>query len=140
MPTVTDPAAPANPAPSANSAPPSGSSTNVADEIRSLVPAEVTAVFLSLDANIRNREDENFYFYIFFGVLAIICLFYTKLVNNSPGWGKPILTSFVIFPAWALMIAYQRIDFFAARPFIATGIMLIAGLLVPILAATRAAR
>lgn len=131
---MTDPAPPPSPAP------PTRTPSNVADEIRSLVPAEVTAVFLSLDANIRNREEDNFWFYIFFAVLAVICVFYTKLVNNSPGWGKPVLTSFVIFPAWALMIAYERIDFFAARPFIATGIMLIAGLLVPILAATRAAK
>lgn len=113
---------------------------NVADEIRSLVPAEVTAVFMTLDANIRNREDDNFWFYIFFAVLAVICVFYTRFVANTKGWGRPLLVSFVIFPAWALMIAYERIDFFAARPFIATSIMLILGLLVPILAAARGTR
>lgn len=131
MTNVTPP--PAAPAPPAAPTETGG----IADEIRSLVPAEVTAVFLSLDANIRNREDENFWFYIFFVVLAIICVFYTKYVSNTKGWGRALLVSFVIFPAWALMIAYERIDFFAARPFIATSIMLILGLMVPIGAALK---
>jgi hypothetical protein len=113
---------------------------SVGDHIRSLIPGEVTAVFLTLDANIPNRNSTNPYFLGFFAVLTIVCIFYTKYVVGTQGWGRPVLVSFVVFPAWALMIAYERIDFFAVNPFIPTGILLVLGLVVPITAAVRIAK
>lgn len=112
--------------------PPVGS---VGDQMRALVPAEVTAVFLSLDANFKNREDYNIWFLWFFIVLMFISLFYSRYFVKNQGWSKAALVSFVIFPAWALMISYDRIDILAANPPLVTGIMLILGLVVPFAAA-----
>lgn len=110
---------------------------SVADEFRSLIPAEVTAVFLTLHTNIENTEDNNIWFFVFAALLAVVSVPYTRTVVKS-SWPRALLVSFIVFPAWSLMIAYERIDFFAARPFIVTGIMLILGLLVPVIAAAQA--
>ena len=115
----------------------SGLSTigNIGDQMRALVPAEVTGVFLALNANFKNRDDENIIFLIFFVILVLISIVYTRYFVKDQGWLSALLVSLVIFPAWALMIAYDRIDFFGAYPNIVTGIMLILGLLVPFIAA-----
>ncbi|WP_417594946.1 hypothetical protein [Parasphingorhabdus sp.] len=108
---------------------------NIGDQMRALVPAEVTGVFLALNANFRNSDDENIIFLVFFVILVIFSIFYTRFFVRDQGWPSALLVSVVIFPAWALMIAYNRIDFFGAYPNIVTGIMLILGLLVPFIAA-----
>lgn len=108
---------------------------NIGDQMRALVPAEVTGVFLALNANFKNRDDENMIFLIFFIILVVISIFYTRFLVKDQGWLSALLVSLVIFPAWALMIAYNRIDFFGAYPNIVTGIMLLLGLLVPFIAA-----
>ena len=108
---------------------------NIGDQMRALVPAEVTGVFLALNANFKNRDDENLIFLIFFIILVLISIFYTRYLVRDQGWLSALLVSLVIFPAWALMISYNRIDFFGAYPNIVTGIMLLLGLLVPFIAA-----
>jgi hypothetical protein len=113
---------------------------SVGDQIRSLIPGEVTAVFLALDAIIPNRNSTNPYFLGFFVILMVTSIFYTKYVVGTERWGRPVLVSVVVFPAWALMIAYERIDFFAVRPFIPSGILLVLGLIVPIATAVRSAK
>jgi hypothetical protein len=110
-------------------------STNIVDEIRSFVPAEVTAVFLAFNANIEDQQSNDPWFFGLFVVLAVVCVFYSKYVGKSEGWIQPLVVSFVVFPAWALMIAYDRIDYLALKPFIPTAIILILGLLIPIVTA-----
>jgi hypothetical protein len=109
------------------------SSDSYTDRVKKLIPAEVSAAFLAINASI--PLDDNFTYFVigFFVVLAIICIFYLRAMEHVTSLGQLLFISGVAFPVWALNIAIDRIDFMQDKLFLASGLLVLVTLVVPLL-------
>jgi len=104
------------------------------DKVKKLIPAEVSAAFLAINASIP-LSDTSFYFALgFFLALIPICVLYLRIFENVSSVAQVVFISGVAFPIWALNIAIDRLEFMHNKLFLASGLLVLATLVAPLLA------
>ncbi len=104
-----------------------------ADRIKKLIPAEVSAAFLAINASIPLENDKLIYVIGFFVALALISIVYLRILENVKSVAQIGFVSLVAFPAWALSIAVDRFDFMQNKLFLASGILILVTLVIPLI-------
>ena len=109
------------------------SGDSYAERVKKLIPAEVSAAFLAINASIP-LSDEFFWFVIgFFAILILICIFYLQRLEGVTSIAQLVFISCVAFPVWALNIAVDRLDFMQNKLFLASGLLVLVTLVIPLL-------
>lgn len=103
------------------------------DRVKKLIPAEVSAAFLAINASI--PLDDNYLVYVigFFVALTIISIVYLRALEHVTSRVQTAFISLVAFPAWALNIAVDRFDFMQDKLFLGSGILVLVTLLIPLI-------
>lgn len=104
------------------------------DKVKKLIPAEVSAAFLAINASIPLEGSKLIFAVAFFVVLIPICVAYLRLFEQVRNWLQIAFISGVAFPVWALNIAIDRIDWLQGNLFVASGLLVLVTLIVPLLA------
>lgn len=103
------------------------------DRVKKLIPAEVSAAFLALNASI--PLDDRFLIYVagFFVILIPICVLYLRVLENVTSLRQVGFISGIAFPVWALNIAIDRLEFMQDKLFLSSGLLVLVTLLVPLI-------
>lgn len=104
-----------------------------ADRVKKLIPAEVSAAFLAINASIPLDDDYLPYVIAFFVALMLISVIYLRTLERVANPAQIVFVSLVAFPAWALSIAVDRFDFMENRLFLASGILVLVTLVIPLI-------
>ena len=103
------------------------------DKVKKLIPAEVSAAFLAINASIP-LSDAFFYYAIgFFLVLIPICALYLRFLENVKSIAQIAFIGGIAFPVWALNIAVDRLEFMHNKLFLASGLLMLVTLVVPLM-------
>ena len=104
-----------------------------ADRVKKLIPAEVSAAFLAINASIPLDDEYLPYVIGFFIALAVISIVYLRTLENVDSPKQIAFVSLVAFPTWALSIAVDRFDFMENKLFLASGILVLVTLVIPLI-------
>lgn len=103
------------------------------DRVKKLIPAEVSAAFLAINASIPLDEDAFVYVVGFFLVLIPICVLYLRSLENVTSLAQVAFISGIAFPVWALNIAVTRIEFMQNKLFLSSSLLVLVTLIIPLL-------
>lgn len=103
------------------------------DRVKKLIPAEVSAGFLAINSAIPLDSQFNVYVAGFFVVLVVICGMYLSMLENVASVAQIVFISIVAFPIWALNIAIARIDWMQNKVFLASSLLILVTLIIPLL-------
>ncbi len=109
------------------------SSDSYLDRVKKLIPAEVSAAFLAINASIPLDEKFSAYVVGFFLVLVPICVLYLRMLEVVTSWAQIAFISGVAFPVWALNIAVDRIEFMQNKLFLSSSLLVLVTLVIPLL-------
>ncbi|MEP9389567.1 hypothetical protein [Mesorhizobium sp. KR9-304] len=103
------------------------------DRVKKLIPAEVSAAFLALNASI--PLDDRFLVYVigFFVILVPICVLYLRVLEKVSSLRQVGFINGIAFPVWALNIAIDRLEFMQDKLFLSSGLLVLVTLLVPLI-------
>ena len=104
------------------------------DKVKKLIPAEVSAAFLAINASIPLDDRNLRYVIIFFVILVPICALYLRKLENVVSVRQVLFTSGIAFPIWALNIAVDRLAFMSSKLFLPSCLLILVTLLVPLVA------
>lgn len=104
------------------------------DKVKKLIPAEVAAAFLAINASIPLQGSKFIFAIGFFLLLVPICVAYLRIFERVQNWLQIAFISGVAFPVWALNIAIDRIAWMQGHLFIASGLLVLVTLIVPLMA------
>lgn len=109
------------------------SSDSYLDRVKKLIPAEVSAAFLAINASI--PLDEKFFLYVvgFFVLLIPICVLYLRMLEVVTSRAQIAFISGIAFPVWALNIAVDRIEFMQDKLFLSSSLLVLVTLVIPLL-------
>jgi hypothetical protein len=103
------------------------------ERVKKLIPAEVSAAFLAINSLIPLNSDNNVYVIFFFVILLAICVFYLRQLESVRSLVQIAFISLVAFPIWAANIAIARIDWLQPRAFLASCLLIVATLAIPLI-------
>ena len=109
------------------------SSDSYLDRVKKLIPAEVSAAFLAINSSIPLDERFNIFVIAFFLILVVICVLYLRILEGVARLAQVAFISGVAFPVWALNIAIARIDYMQDRVFLASSLLVLVTLFIPLL-------
>ena len=104
------------------------------DKVKKLIPAEVSAAFLAINASIPLDDRNLIYVVIFFVILIPICALYLRQLESVTSIRQVLFTSGIAFPIWALNIAVDRLEFMSNKLFLPSSLLILVTLLVPLVA------
>ena len=104
------------------------------DKVKKLIPAEVSAAFLAINASIPLDNRNLQFVIIFFVILIPICALYLRQLENVTSIRQVLFTSGIAFPIWALNIAVDRLEFMSNKLFLPSALLILVTLLVPLVA------
>ena len=104
------------------------------DKVKKLIPAEVAAAFLAINASIPLDDSKLKFAFGFFVILIPICVAYLRVFERVSNWLQIAFISGIAFPVWALNIAIDRVEFLQGNLFIASGLLVLVTLIVPLFA------
>ncbi|WP_457938537.1 hypothetical protein [Mesorhizobium sp. 10J20-29] len=104
-----------------------------AERVKKLIPAEVSAAFLAINAMIPLDDDYLIYVIGFFVALVLISIVYLRALEQVKSAAQIGFVSLVAFPAWALSISVDRFDFMQNKLFLASGILVLVTLIIPLI-------
>ena len=104
------------------------------DKVKKLIPAEVSAAFLAINASIPLEGSKLIFAVGFFIILIPICIAYLRLFEKVGSWLQIAFISGVAFPIWAMNIAIDRIEWLQGNLFVASGLLVLVTLIVPLMA------
>lgn len=102
------------------------------DRLKKLIPAEVGAAFLTINASIPLKEDVFYYALGFFLILIPVCALYLRLLENVTSITQIAFISGIAFPIWALNIAVDRLEFMQNKLFLSSGLLVLVTLFIPL--------
>ena len=102
------------------------------DKVKKLIPAEVSAAFLAINASIPLDDRNLKYVAIFFVILIPICALYLRQLESVTSIRQVLFTSGIAFPIWALNIAVDRLEFMSNKLFLPSSRLILVTLLVPL--------
>ncbi len=103
-----------------------------ADRVKKLIPAEVSAAFLAINASIPAEDTKLIFAYGFFIALVPICVAYLRILEDVRSWPQIVFTSFIAFPIWALNIAVYRLEWMHNKLFLSSGLLVLVTLVLPL--------
>lgn len=103
------------------------------DRVRKLIPAEVSAGFLTINSLIPLDSDKDYIVLLFFISLVIICGLYMYKLEMIKNYLQILFVSLVAFPVWALNIAIARIEWVQTNTSVPACLLVIITLLMPLL-------
>lgn len=81
-----------------------------ADQLRKLIPTEVSAALIAINAIVPPDPANLIWVLIFAGIFAFACILYLRLAQKVEGWWQIIFTSFIVYPVWAATIIVSRFE------------------------------
>lgn len=102
------------------------------DAVKKLIPAEVSAAFLAINSSIPLIEHFFYYALGFFLLLIPICVLYLRFIEHVTRRIQIAFISLVAFPIWAANIAMERLEFLQTKPFLLSGLLVLATLFIPL--------
>lgn len=108
-------------------------SDNYVERLKKLIPSEVSAGFLAINALV--PVDSRYLIYVlgFFAALVVLCIFYMYLIEEIRNIYQIIFVSLVAFPIWSINISMFRIDWMTGKEFLAGCLLIIVTLIVPLI-------
>lgn len=103
------------------------------DRVKKLIPAEVSAAFLAINSSIPLDEKYNVFVVGFFAIFVVVCVLYLRVLERVTKVAQILFISAVAFPVWALNIAIARLDFMQDKVFLASSLLVLVTLFIPLL-------
>ncbi len=101
------------------------------DQVRKLIPAEVSAAFLAINSIIDFNDDYWRWILGFFIALIPVCWLYLARFQGVTSKLQLAFTSLIAFPIWSSSIAIDRIDYLADKRFLPACFLIIVTLVAP---------
>jgi hypothetical protein len=103
------------------------------EKLKKLVPTEVSAAFLAINSLVPLDSDRNFVVEAAAIVLAVVCWFYLRRLQNVTAVRQLIFTSLIAFPVWAMNIMISRFDWLVANSYVPSCILIIVTVIAPLI-------
>jgi hypothetical protein len=102
------------------------------DKVKKLIPAEVSAAFLAINASMPLSDTVFYYAVGFFLILIPICALYLRFLENVTDVMQIAFICVIAFPVWALNIAVDRLEFMQDKLFLSSSLLVLVTLFIPL--------
>lgn len=103
------------------------------DKVKKLIPAEVSAAFLAINASMPLSDEVLYYAVGFFLILIPFCALYLRFLEHVTSVAQIAFISGIAFPVWALNIAVDRLEFMQNKLFLSSSLLVLVTLFIPLI-------